>query len=67
MRLSGETHDLDTTGDAFNQRIEMGIEKSKLSAGLRALEWSIRKSASDRALMRGGISRTHALFCNDER
>jgi len=41
MRLSGETHDLDTTGDAFNQRIEMGVEKSKLSAGLRALEWSI--------------------------
>jgi hypothetical protein len=62
MRSSGLTHDLDTTGDAFNQRIEMGIEKSNLSAGLRALESSIRMSVGDRALMRGGISRTHALF-----
>ena len=33
MRSSGLTHDPDTTGDAFNQRIEMGIEKSDFLLG----------------------------------
>ena len=60
MRSSGLAHDPDAAGDAFNQRI-VGTEKSGLSAGLRALESSIRVSASDRAVMRGGIFRNLAL------
>ena len=62
IRSSGLTHDPDTARDTFNQRIEMDSEKSDLSDGLRALESSIRISAGDRALMRGGISRTLVLF-----
>ena len=40
----------------------MDSEKCDLSDGLRALESSIRISGGDRALMRGGISRTVVLF-----
>ena len=62
IRSSGLTHDPDTARDTFKQRIEMDSEKSDLSDGLRALESSIRISGGDRALMRGGISRTLVLF-----
>jgi hypothetical protein len=62
IRSSGLTHDPDTARDSFNQRIGMDSGKSDLSDGLRALESSIRISAGDRALTRGGISRTVVLF-----
>ena len=61
-RSSGPTHNPDTTRDTFNQRIEMDSEKSDLSDGLRALESSIRISAGNRDLVRGGIYRTLVLF-----
>jgi len=62
IRSFGLTHDPDTARDTFNRRIEVDSEKSDLSDGMRALESSIRVSAGDRALMRGGISRILALF-----
>jgi hypothetical protein len=61
-RSTGPTHNPDTARDTFNQRIEMDSEKSDLSDGLRALESSIRISAGNRALVRGGIYRTLVLF-----
>ena len=39
---SGLTRDPETGGGAFNQRIEMAREKADFSAGLRAMESSIR-------------------------
>ena len=73
IRSRGVTHDPQTPGDVLNQRTEIVREKSDFSVGLRALESSIRVSArptgfkydrfaSARALMRGRISRTLALF-----
>jgi hypothetical protein len=70
---SGLTRGPDTGGDAVNQRIEMAPEKSDLSAGLRAMESSIRvfprppsfkydQFVGDRALVRGRTSRTLVLF-----
>ena len=67
IRSRGVTHEPQTASGAFNQRTEIVREKSDFSAGLRALESSIRVSAcpkgfkydrfmSARALMRGRIS-----------
>jgi hypothetical protein len=73
IRPPGVTRDPHTAGDAFNQRTEILPEKSDFSAGSRALESSIRVSArpsgfkydgfvSARALIRGRVARTLALF-----
>jgi hypothetical protein len=66
---SGQTRDPEAGGGAFNQRIEMAREKADFSAGLRAMESSIRvffrpsgfrsdQSVSDKARR----SRSLALF-----
>jgi hypothetical protein len=71
--LRGATHEPQTAGGAFNQRTEIVWEKSDFSAGLRALESSIRVSACPkgvkydrlmraRVLMRARISHTVPVF-----
>ncbi len=70
--LRGATHEPQTTGGEFNQRTEIVWEKSDFSAGLRALESSIRVSACPRgvkydglmraALMRARMSHTVLVF-----
>ena len=73
IRLHKTTHELQTAGGTFNRRTEIVWPKSDFSAGLRALESSIRMSAClkglkddrlmrARALMRARISHTVLVF-----
>ena len=61
IRLRGATHE-PQTGVAINQRTEIVWEKSDFSAGLRALESSIRVAACPKGVKYDRLMRARALM-----
>jgi hypothetical protein len=62
IRLRGATHEPQTASGAFNQRTEIVWEKSDFSAGLRALESSIRVAACPKGVKYDRLMRARALM-----